>query len=158
MHAILWLLLLALWALASKSQGHAAGPLHPRHRSLNAPARRHANFQAILETFDSRVRAALAGATPSREVDGDGDDASGAPERRLVRRRRQKRKTKKQLREALKACQSSLEACAAEEPRFLFIQMAQHCTMRMEGNRTFFSTTDMDIDTYCESSLSAIMP
>ena len=78
--------------------------------------------------------------------------------------------TKKQLREALKARQSSLKAAeealkacqssleAAEEPTYLFIQMAESCTMRMEGNRTFFSTTDMDIDTYGESSVSAIMP
>jgi len=113
----------------------------------------------MLETFDSRVRAALAGATPSREVDGDGDYASGAPERRLVLRRPRKRMTKKQLREALNTCQSSLEACAVEEAaHFLFTQMANSCTMRMEGNRTFFSTTEMDIDTYGESSVSTIMP
>ena len=124
----------------------------------------------MLETFDSRVRAAHGGATPSREVDVDGDDASGAPERRLVSPRRRKRMTKKQLREALKARQSSLEASeealkacqssleAAEEPQFLFFQMAESCTMRREGNRTFLSTTDMDIDTYGESSVSAIMP
>jgi hypothetical protein len=26
--------------------------------------------------------------------------------------------------------------------------MAEHCTLRIEGNQTYFSTTDMDIDTY----------
>lgn len=116
----------------------------------------------MLETFDSRVRAARAGATPSPEVvdvdDSDGD-ARGAPERRLAWRRRRKRMTKKQLNGELKACQSSLEACVAEEEtRFLFIQMAETCTLRMEGNRTFFSTTDMDIDTYGGSSVPATMP
>lgn len=108
----------------------------------------------MLETFDSRVRAAHAGAMPSPD-----GDAHGSPERRLAWRRRRKRMTKKQLKEELEACHSSLEADPGkEEAGFLFIQMAETCTLRMEGNRTVFRTTDMDIDTYGGSLVAAIMP
>jgi hypothetical protein len=150
MHAILWLLLLVLGPLASESQGDTTGPLHPRHRSLNGLVRRHAKFEAMLETFGSRVSAARLGPRPFRVavVDGNAEHERNARGRGL-RKRARKRITKRQLKKELKACRSKLEECTTEdEPRFLFIQMASSCTLKMVENRTFLSTPDMDLDTY----------
>lgn len=149
-HVLLLLLLLALLPLSSESQGARAGLSHLHrsrglHLSLGGPTvvRRNSNFQAMLETFGRRARAAATEVVPG------GSAVEQASERELRSRpRKPKRVSKRQLEKELMECQASLEACLEEQEKFMFIQMAESCTLRKEGNKTIFSTTDMDVDTY----------
>ena len=149
-HVLLLLLLLALLPLSSESQGARAGLSHLQrsrglHLSLGGPTvvRRNSNFQAMLETFGRRARAAATEVVPA------GGAVEQASERELRSRpRKPKRVSKRQLEKELMECRASLEACQEEQASFMFIQMAESCTLRKEGNRTIFSTTDMDVDTY----------
>ena len=148
----LLLVLLALWLPACESQGGAAAPPHPRQRPLNGPVRGHAHAQAMLETMGNRVRTVLTGATSSRVPVGDGDEeqARRCPDhgRELLRTRPRKRITKRELKRQLEQVKAELKACQSSSATYLHVQMAENCSMHMVGDRTFFNTTDMDIDTY----------
>jgi hypothetical protein len=57
-----------------------------------------------------------------------------------------RRKLKKQLRECEARLQETQDALNA--PTFLFVQMAQHCTLEMIAGQYYLKTSDMDVDTY----------
>lgn len=113
---------------------------------------RNANFHATLESFRKTVDH-----VPElpQTFETDPQDNHGNHTRQVLSRGRfiTKRKLKKQLRE----CQESLGSCLARESQaaslipFLFVQMAESCSIEMDQGRYFLRTQDMDVDTYAFS-------
>lgn len=70
--------------------------------------------------------------------------------RNLWRTRQRRWISKRKLKRQLLECEARLQETrkALNTPKYLFAQMAQHCTLSMAGGRFFLRTSDMDGDTY----------
>jgi hypothetical protein len=68
----------------------------------------------------------------------------------LGRVRQRKWVSKRKIKKQLHACEARLQETqeALNAPTYLFVQMAQHCTLEMTAGQYYLKTSDMDADTY----------
>src|SRR6056297_539390 len=77
-------------------------------------------------------------------------DGSHALKPDMLQHRRQRRFiSKRKLKKKLQECEASLQEtqAALNAPSFLYIQMAQSCTLEMTAGRYYLKSSIMDIDT-----------
>lgn len=169
-HRLVLCLFMALWPFMVKPQTSTGSGMRSRslgttfgerHRSLEMMAERFAMSTAFQRADRPRRQLGTAmnqnngfksvGTPGCKDTFDNVTDGSHALKRDMLQQRRQRRFiSKRKLKKKLQECEASLQETQAtlNAPSFLFIQMAQSCTLEMTAGRYYLKSSDMDIDTY----------